>query len=34
MRIDINHEFEVLYEFLEKIHSAMAEDGRVAIITF
>lgn len=34
LRIDVNKEFEVLYEFLEKLPSAMAEGGRVAILTF
>ena len=34
LRIDINHEFEVLYEFLEKLPAALAEGGRVAILTF
>ncbi len=34
LRIDVNHEFEVLYEFLEKLPAAMAEGGRVAILTF
>jgi 16S rRNA (cytosine1402-N4)-methyltransferase len=34
LRIDVNHEFEVLYEFLEKLPSALAEGGRVAILTF
>ncbi len=34
LRIDVNHEFEVLYSFLEKLPSALAEGGRVAILTF
>jgi 16S rRNA (cytosine1402-N4)-methyltransferase len=34
LRIDVNNEFEVLYEFLEKLPAAMAEGGRVAILAF
>ena len=34
LRIDINSEFEVLYEFLEKLPNILAKDGRVAILTF
>ncbi len=34
LRIDVNNEFEALYEFLEKLPGAMAEGGRVAILTF
>lgn len=34
LRIDVNHEFEVLYEFLEKLPSVLAEGGRVAILSF
>lgn len=34
LRIDVNKEFEVLYEFLEKLPEAMAKGGRVAILTF
>jgi len=34
LRIDVNKEFEVLYEFLDKLPAAMAEGGRVAILTF
>ncbi len=34
LRIDVNNEFEVLYEFLEKLPAAMAKGGRVAILTF
>ena len=34
LRIDINREFEVLDEFLEKLPDALAPGGRVAILTF
>ncbi len=34
IRIDQNSEYEVLYEFLEKLPDALATDGRVAILTF
>ena len=34
LRIDINNEYEVLYEFLEKLPGALAPGGRVAILTF
>lgn len=34
LRIDVNSEFEVLNEFLEKLPDALAEGGRVAILTF
>lgn len=34
LRIDINSEFEVLYELLEKLPSVLASGGRVAILTF
>jgi 16S rRNA (cytosine1402-N4)-methyltransferase len=34
LRIDVNSEFEVLYDFLEKLPSVLAEGGRVAILTF
>lgn len=34
LRIDVNHELEVLFEFLEKLPSALAQGGRVAILTF
>jgi 16S rRNA (cytosine1402-N4)-methyltransferase len=34
LRIDVNNEFEVLYEFLEKLPAALAAGGRVAILTF
>jgi len=34
LRIDINNEFEVLAEFLEKLPDVLAEGGRVAILSF
>lgn len=34
LRIDINSEFEVLFQFLEKLPDVMAPGGRVAILTF
>ena len=34
LRIDVNNEFEVLYEFMEKLPSALRPCGRVAILTF
>lgn len=34
LRIDVNREFEVLYEFLEKLPEAMRPGGRIAILTF
>lgn len=34
LRIDVNSEFEVLYEFMEKFPDALAPGGRVAILTF
>ena len=34
LRIDVNNEFEVLYEFLEKLPEALKPGGRVAILTF
>ncbi len=34
LRIDVNSEFEVLYEFLEKLPYVMNEGGRIAILTF
>lgn len=34
LRIDVNSEFEVLYEFLEKLPTVLAPGGRVAILTF
>ncbi len=34
LRIDVNSEFEVLYEFLDKLPHALKSGGRVAILTF
>lgn len=34
LRIDVNSEFEVLYQFLEKLPDVLAKNGRVAILTF
>ncbi len=34
LRIDVNNEFEVLYNFLEKLPNVLAKGGRVAILTF
>lgn len=34
LRIDVNNEFEVLYEFLEKLPACLANGGRVAILSF
>ena len=34
LRIDVNSEFEVLEEFLEKLPYVLAKGGRVAILTF
>ena len=34
LRIDVNNEYEVLFEFLEKLPDALASKGRVAILTF
>ncbi len=34
LRIDVNSEFEVLYEFLEKLPDVLSKGGRVAILTF
>lgn len=34
LRIDVNDEFEALYEFLEKLPSVLAKGGRVAILSF
>lgn len=34
LRIDVNSEFEVLYEFMEKLPDVLAEGGRVAVLTF
>lgn len=34
LRIDVNSEFEVLYEFLEKLPGSLKPGGRAAILTF
>lgn len=34
LRIDINQEFEALYEFLEKLPAVLSKGGRAAILTF
>lgn len=34
LRIDVNNEFEVLYDFLEKLPGALAKGGKVAILAF
>lgn len=34
LRIDINSEFEVLYQFLDKLPDVLAPGGRAAILTF
>jgi len=34
LRIDVNSEFEVLYDFLEKLPNILNPGGRVAILTF
>lgn len=34
LRIDVNSEFEVLYQFLEKLPDVLAKGGRAAILTF
>ena len=34
LRIDVNSEFEVLYEFLEKLPTVLNDGGRVAVLTF
>jgi 16S rRNA (cytosine1402-N4)-methyltransferase len=34
LRIDVNSEFEVLFEFLEKLPQVLAPGGRVAILSF
>lgn len=34
LRIDVNSEFEVLYEFLEKLPGLVKSGGRIAILTF
>ena len=33
LRIDVNSEFEVLYDFLDKLPDALRPGGRVAILT-
>lgn len=34
LHIDVNHEFEVLYEFMEKLPTVLKPGGRAAILTF
>ncbi|MBR3645684.1 MAG: 16S rRNA (cytosine(1402)-N(4))-methyltransferase RsmH, partial [Lachnospiraceae bacterium] len=34
LRIDVNNEFEVLFDLLEKLPGALAPGGRVAVLTF
>ena len=34
LRIDVNNEFGVLFDFLEKLPDALAQGGRVAILSF
>lgn len=34
LRIDVNSEYEVLYDFLEKLPASLAAGGRVAILSF
>ncbi|MCR5792468.1 MAG: 16S rRNA (cytosine(1402)-N(4))-methyltransferase RsmH [Lachnospiraceae bacterium] len=34
LRIDVNNEFEVLYEFMEKLPDALKPGGRAAILSF
>lgn len=34
LRIDVNSEFEVLYQFLEKLSDVLSKGGRAAILTF
>lgn len=34
LRIDVNHEFQALHAFLEKLPNVLASGGRVAILTF
>lgn len=34
LRIDVNHEFEVLYSFLDKLPGVLAPGGRAVILTF
>jgi 16S rRNA (cytosine1402-N4)-methyltransferase len=34
LRIDVNHEFDVLYDFLEKLPKILKPGGRIAILSF
>ena len=34
LRIDVNSEFEVLYDFLDKLPGVLKSGGRVAVLTF
>jgi 16S rRNA (cytosine1402-N4)-methyltransferase len=34
LRIDVNHEYEALFEFLEKIPNLLNKNGKVAILSF
>lgn len=34
LRIEVNHEFEALYDLLEKLPGVLKENGKVAILTF
>lgn len=34
LRIDVNNEYEVLYEFLEKLPTVLSKGGRVVILSF
>lgn len=34
LRIDVNSEFEVLYDFLDKLPGVLKPGGRVAVLTF
>ncbi len=34
LRIDVNSEFEVLFDFLGKVPNALKEGGRIAVLTF
>lgn len=34
LRIDVNHEYEVLYQFMEKLPHILKPNGRAAILTF
>jgi 16S rRNA (cytosine1402-N4)-methyltransferase len=34
LRIDVNHEFESLYDFLEKLPKTLKSGGKVAILSF